>query len=104
MFRAKPDRSQPARHQARKREYRLSTALAVEGEMAFQLTLETRRLAGRFEYGQPQVAVRVDLVARADRERDRHLHEPAAPPADDHPGAPGHGGVYRRVRQADAVN
>src|ERR1022692_567580 len=65
---------------------------------------EGRGLAGGLEHGEPQVSVRVHLVAAADRESHRDVYEAAVPAPHYHFRPPGHRGMDGSVRQADAVD
>lgn len=38
-------------------------------------SVEAHRLAGGFQHGHPEITVRVGLVAFADRQRHREMHE-----------------------------
>src|SRR5215469_12468769 len=61
-------------------------------------------LAGCLKHGQPQVAVRVDLVPARRRQLDGDVHEAPVPAAHHHRGPAGHPGVDRRLGQAQAVH
>ena len=73
-------------------------------QISYQPGVDTLRLPGRLEDRHPQVAVRVDLVAAAGRDRNRDVHEPPVPAADDHRRPARHRGVHRRLCQPQAVH